>query len=147
MPTWKPLADRLATLPLVLAGPIVRRVTPDAVTVWVALRAPHGVTLRIYTRTEADGLIEHFTGTRCTVRFGENLHTVAVTAKATTVEETLPGGTLFYYDLFFASIGEADEPVTSTAPHLATPGILNLHLETSNPLQRLVFDLLPITSR
>ena len=144
MPTWKPLAERLANLPLVLAGPIVRRVGPDAATVWVALREPRAVTLRIYTRGGADDLSERLTGTRQTVRFGEHLHIVVVTAKATTAEERLPAGTLLYYDLFFAQDGDANGPVASTAPHLETPGVLVMHPETCSPVQRLVYEGHPL---
>ena len=34
---WTPLAARFETLPLILAGPMPRRVAPRSVTVWVAL--------------------------------------------------------------------------------------------------------------
>ena len=33
---WTPLRERINELPLVLAGPILRRTEPDSVTVWVA---------------------------------------------------------------------------------------------------------------
>src|SRR5579884_3777363 len=45
---WTPLSIRLQSLPLILSGPIPRRVEPHAVTVWVALRQPKTVTLRVY---------------------------------------------------------------------------------------------------
>ena len=37
---WKNLSSRLDSLPLILAGPILRQVTPNAVTVWFALLYP-----------------------------------------------------------------------------------------------------------
>ncbi len=77
------LADRIEHLPLILAGPILRRTESDAVTVWVALKAPREVTLKVFA-TQANGstiktvLLE---GTRSTVPLGKQLHIVAVTAK------------------------------------------------------------------
>ena len=35
---WQSLSDRLSELPLILAGPILRRTEPNAVTVWIALK-------------------------------------------------------------------------------------------------------------
>ena len=37
----------LGKLPLILAGPIVRRVTKDRVAVWIALRVHASVTLQV----------------------------------------------------------------------------------------------------
>src|SRR5690242_6998881 len=80
-PRWTPLAERIERLPLVLAGPILRRVEPSAVTVWVALQAPRRVTLRVFQWDAASGnLTEHLVGSRQTVRLGERLHVAAVTA-------------------------------------------------------------------
>ena len=45
---WEPLSKRLDTLPHVLAGPVLREVTPKAVTVWVALRKAAKVTLTVH---------------------------------------------------------------------------------------------------
>ena len=36
-------------LPLVICGPILRRTEQEAVTVWVALKNAHTVTLRVYS--------------------------------------------------------------------------------------------------
>src|SRR5919202_1259001 len=77
------IADRLEYLPLLLAGPILRRTESDAVTVWVALKAPREVTLKVYA-TDAHGSIIRtlrLEGTRSTVPLGKHLHIVAVTAK------------------------------------------------------------------
>ena len=40
--------DRIKDLPLLLAGPILRHTESNAVTVWVALKAPRTVTLKVY---------------------------------------------------------------------------------------------------
>ena len=42
---WRPDPAWLAALPSLLCGPIVRKVLPDEVTVWVALKAQANVTL------------------------------------------------------------------------------------------------------
>ena len=72
-----------ASLPLLLAGPILRRTEPRSVTVWVALRQARRVTLRLYhwdptTQTETERLV----GSRRTIRLGAHLHVAAVTARA-----------------------------------------------------------------
>ena len=99
--SWTPLVERFSALPLILAGPILRRTEPCAVTVWLALKEARMVTLRIYARDTTGNLIERFAGTRPTVRLGDHLHVVAVTAHVSTGEEQLAWGGLYYYDLFF----------------------------------------------
>src|SRR5205807_6958616 len=94
--SWIPLAKRFTTVPLILAGPMLRRVEPQAVTVWLALKEARTVTLRIYLKNEDGQLIQQFAGTRCTVRLGDHLHIVAVTAHATTIGEHLAWGQLYY---------------------------------------------------
>ena len=106
--TWTPLSDRLNNLPLVLAGPILRRTQTDAVTVWVALKSSRTVTLEIFD-THQKSL---FTGSRNTIQLGINLHVVAVTAKTTS--NVLLYGENYLYNLDFGS-GET----------LNHPGILN----------------------
>jgi hypothetical protein len=78
-----PLRHRLEHLPLLLAGPILRRTESDKVTVWDALKAPREVTLKIYA-TDANGSIIRnllLEGTSSTIALGQYLHVVAVTAK------------------------------------------------------------------
>jgi hypothetical protein len=74
-----PLKPRLATLPLILAGPILRRVTVESVTVWIALRKPAGIGLELYsgdpgTRQVVGAAAAH------TVAVGRFLHILAITA-------------------------------------------------------------------
>ncbi|MBE9010168.1 PhoD-like phosphatase [Pseudanabaenaceae cyanobacterium LEGE 13415] len=88
-------------LPLVLAGPILRRTEPESVTVWVALQQACTVKLRIYrTSNEA---IDSFVieGTRSTIAIGEFLHVVAVTARST--EAVLNNDQIYAYDLEFTT--------------------------------------------
>lgn len=85
---WKPIANRIATLPLVIAGPILRRVEKDNVSVWLALKEPclaknqKQLSLEIYdngTSTSKGALV--MSGCRDTVSLGEHLHIVVLTAK------------------------------------------------------------------
>lgn len=98
--TWTPLSDRLEQLPLILAGPILRRTEPEAVTVWVALKEASHVCLEIYGPeggTKLGGLIG--SGSRTTVALGAALHVVAVSAKPT--GSLLEPGQIYAYTLKF----------------------------------------------
>jgi hypothetical protein len=44
---WASLSTALGTKPRVLAGPLLRKVTPENATVWLALRKPARVTLKV----------------------------------------------------------------------------------------------------
>lgn len=139
--SWIPLAERFNALPLILSGPLLRRVEPQSVTVWLALKEPCTVTLRVYAKNDAGDLIEHCEGTRQSVRLGDHLHIVAVTAHAR-AEALLRWGGLYYYDLFFQTDdhrGTPGTPVPETAAHLDTPGILTSDPAQDDPLHRLVY--------
>lgn len=102
-------------LPLVICGPILRRVEPDAVTVWVVLKNPGTVTLRVYSRAPPPfptSLREELQGTRETVRLGARLHVVAVTARPVEAGRVLEPGTIYFYNLFFGPPGGATVPET-----------------------------------
>ncbi len=99
-----PFCDRIENLPLLIAGPILRRTQNDAVTVWVALKAHRQVTLKIYA-TEANGTTLKtllFEGSRSTIPLGKHLHIAAVTAHAIT-SQALQSGQIYAYDLSFGS--------------------------------------------
>ncbi len=116
--------DKADSLPLILCGPILRRVEPGSVTVWVALKEPRTVTLRVYSHApppSPESLKEEMQGTRRTARLGQNLHVVAVTAEPVQADQPLTAGTVYFYNLFF-SIAE-DTPVPETADHLNSPNI------------------------
>ena len=71
-------------LPLLIAGPVLRRTDPTAVTVWVALKQPCRVALQVLA-TEGQGQQlgdPVFMGQCDTVAIGKHLHVVAVTARA-----------------------------------------------------------------
>lgn len=75
----QPLSGRISALPLVLAGPMLRKTYPDEVTVWVALRNPRTVTLTIWDAADT-AKTSLLSGQRDTVALGKYLHVVAVTA-------------------------------------------------------------------
>ncbi len=92
------LKDRIGTLPWVLAGPVLRRVTTNAVTVWLALQDTALVTLSV----KDDKGVEVASGQRNTVAVGVNLHIVAVTA-VTPSGQKLTEGIVYQYGLTFSN--------------------------------------------
>ncbi|MFB2934775.1 PhoD-like phosphatase [Aerosakkonemataceae cyanobacterium BLCC-F154] len=105
--SWTPLCDRIDRLPLILAGPILRRTEPNAVTVWVALKEPRNVTLKVYSTANGKGeVIDRLllVGRSYTMPLGQFLHVVAVTAKSSVVAENqLQPGEIYAYDLEFGN--------------------------------------------
>jgi hypothetical protein len=93
--------------PLVLAGPMPRRVEPDAVSVFVACRWPRTVELSIYRRTRPgpDRLVH--AGHGRTVPLGRSLHVSVVTARP---PAPLVPGTVYGYDLRFRrEVGDPED--------------------------------------
>lgn len=144
--TWTPLAERFSSLPLILTGPMLRRTEPHAVTVWLALKEPRVVTLRIYGKSAEGKLMQQLEGTCHTVRLGDHLHIVAVTARSTKEHEHLAWGELYYYNLFFQSDNTPGSHDQETPADLDTPGILNIDLSLADPLHRLVYPGHPLPS-
>ncbi|NJR65661.1 MAG: PhoD-like phosphatase, partial [Leptolyngbyaceae cyanobacterium CRU_2_3] len=100
---WTPLSDRLAKLPLILAGPVLRRTQPDTVTVWVALRESCAVTLAVFATEAGEGASLQnlvLAGIQATVALGQQLHVVAVTARPVNGAGLQPGQ-VYAYDLSF----------------------------------------------
>lgn len=90
---WKSIKDRLSGLPLVLAGPILRRVEKDNVSVWVALKeARTSLTLTVYGATGAV-----MRGSQPTVALGQHLHIALITA--TPIAGVLVAGTTYEYNV------------------------------------------------
>ncbi|MBE9228254.1 PhoD-like phosphatase [Phormidium sp. LEGE 05292] len=105
--SWTPLCDRIDRLPLILAGPILRRTEANAVTVWVALKEPRNVTLNVYSTVSGNGeVIDRLllVGRSYTIPLGQFLHVVAVTAKPQVLgESSLQPGEIYAYDLDFGN--------------------------------------------
>jgi hypothetical protein len=109
---WTPLADRLDSLPRVLCGPILRKVTADSVTVWLALRMAAVVSLHV-----RDEDVEVLEGSRKTTAIGVSLHIVAVTGRAAAQGTVLKSGITYQYDLTFAfEDGAVQTLAAATAP-------------------------------
>ncbi|MVM41356.1 hypothetical protein GO730_32830 [Spirosoma sp. HMF3257] len=117
MPLFSPLKDRFDTLPLILCGPIVRRVETELVTVWVALKEPRKISLELYTGycsppdATFTGKTVAFTSTPTdTIAVGSNLHIGLVTID--TQGLLTPGG-IVSYNLLFSGTSVADSNLIS----------------------------------
>jgi hypothetical protein len=100
----------VAGWPLVLAGPMPRRVEPGAVSVFVACKQPRTVRLSVYDGVEPDPARLVAEGEASTVRLGRFLHVAVVTARPGA--PLAPGG-IYGYDLGFrrpAGAGPDDGP-------------------------------------
>ncbi|HEX2373187.1 MAG TPA: hypothetical protein VHO93_04335, partial [Actinomycetota bacterium] len=107
--------------PLVLAGPMPRRVEPDAVSVFVACRRPRTVRLSIYAGTlpDPDRLVHGGLGR--TVPLGRSLHVAVVTARP---PAALDPGTVYGYGLRFSRDADASDDGPADAD-LASLGLLD----------------------
>ena len=96
--------NRLENLPLLLAGPILRHTESHTVTVWVALKSPREVTLKVYATDENGSILKTLLleGSRPTIAFGNQLHIIAVTAKPISAQQLQPGQ-IYAYDLSFGN--------------------------------------------
>ncbi|MCU0515633.1 MAG: PhoD-like phosphatase [Oscillatoria sp. Prado101] len=116
--TWTPLNQRIASLPLILAGPILRRTEPDSVTVWVALKESREVTLRVHATSNNGETVSNvlLSGTRTTVRLGKYLHVVAVTAVPVSGNRLAPAQ-MCAYDLDFGGVNLAGALTSAGFPN------------------------------
>jgi hypothetical protein len=101
------------TLPLVLAGPILRRVEPRLCTVWVALRESARVQVTVWEgaqfATANPGLVASedapiAVDSRQTRRFGEQLHIAVVPVPVLEGAPALLPGQTYSYDVQFTSV-------------------------------------------
>jgi hypothetical protein len=106
-------------LPLILAGPILRRVTSTSVTVWLALSQAADVTLSVYP-IDASVAVDLATGHRKTVSLGKFLHIVCVTATQVSGRPTLAAGTVYSYDLSFNTGSTLPIPLSQAIGALGT---------------------------
>ena len=80
------------TLPFVLAGPILRRVQPNLVSVWVAFSRPAAVTIALWEgRIKTGATNPHVRSDPAapTVRFGDRLHVTAAVLRIPDASEKL----------------------------------------------------------
>lgn len=111
-----PLNNSFNQLPLILAGPILRRTEPDAVTVWVALQRPCTIALSVFAtcdrgETLASTLLQ---GSCSTVAVGQRLHIAAVTARSLN-SNLLQPGQLYAYDLTFDPVADGSSQTLQQA--------------------------------
>ncbi|MGQ4646583.1 PhoD-like phosphatase [Lyngbya aestuarii] len=111
-----PLSARIEQLPLILAGPTLRQTKNNSVTVWIALRAPREVTLKVYATASNGTVIQELLlkGSHSTVPLGKYLHIVAVTAESIDHYQ-LTSGQLYAYDLSFGDQEENLAQALNTA--------------------------------
>src|SRR4029453_2712962 len=95
---WESLSKSLNSKPRVLAGPILRKVAPRSVSVWLAMRVGGDVTLTVLDALNASLASGH----RHTVAVGTQLHIVCVTAVPATGAPDLVEGVVYRYNLAFA---------------------------------------------
>lgn len=119
-------------LPLVLCGPIVRRVAPDRACVWVALRQPRAVELTVYDADRRASSAPRLSGRRDTVQLAKHLHVAAVTAALGSGQQPLDWGGRYLYDLRFGSPGSWQR--------LHEEGVLRHDVAGASRLQRLVYE-------
>lgn len=140
--------EKTKQLPLVLCGPILRRVTEDSVSVWIALMdRVAGMKLEIYEadsngRTVGEPILA--SGTEGPKEFGENLHIDVMTA-VSAGNSKLQRGKLYAYDIVFTVEDRSDGTMTK---RLRDPGILDvgqngLHRITPQGTEAPTFSLPP----
>ena len=93
----------LAPLPLILAGPILRRTEADQLSVWVALKAAADIDLHVFAAAgeAVDQTQSILRGRASTVEIGQSLHLALITARPQTTDQRLMPGKLYAYDLKF----------------------------------------------
>ncbi|HKQ04855.1 MAG TPA: hypothetical protein VJ464_06970 [Blastocatellia bacterium] len=101
--------------PLILAGPMLRKVTQDSVTVWVALRESC-TNIGLTVTDRATGSIALSGATSSSSQIGDHLHVAAVTARK---QGALSPERLYIYDLNFGSVSFGD------ATSLKKPKVFN----------------------
>ncbi|MEO8627890.1 MAG: hypothetical protein ABI612_07280 [Betaproteobacteria bacterium] len=127
------------SLPLVLAGPILRRVEPKLVSVWLALSRPANVTITLWEgriKPTASGEFFRSNPATPTLRIADNLHiTVALLRIPADSQKVLKPNVIYSYDVSIvdganthtlASLGllkniptASGGPAGSERPHLA----------------------------
>ncbi len=102
---------------------MLRRVTPDRVSVFLALRSSKRVTLRVYSGEDdsARGTGVVLTGSADTVALGAGLHVVTVSTALDEVE--LVAGRTYRYQVTFGAAGAAGD-LPEGGPTLFSPGYL-----------------------
>lgn len=114
LPVSRPVGD----WPLILCGPILRRVTPNSVAVFVALKSKARVVLELY-RTRSPGPFDapNQSVAHDTVALGANLHVCVVEWRSNT---PLVSNQIYGYDLLITVPGGSGQRLGDIAPNLLT---------------------------
>lgn len=91
---WTSLESRISGLPLVLAGPIVRKTTRTSVSIWIALK--ESATLELVIKSNPD-LRNIASSTASTKSFGRHLHIAVITVSGLNLEPNR----IYHYDINF----------------------------------------------
>ncbi len=110
--TFRDFSSRISQLPLILVGPIVRRVTPRSASIWL-------ITSRsVECTVEASQSGRSVTGTRASIAIARHLHLCLVTV--TDISSLAATNGLVYYDVVLRT--------EDTVVHrLNSPGVLAAH--------------------
>jgi len=119
---WNSLKDRITSLPLVIAGPILRRVDDKSVTVWIAVRETRNIRLVILD-LDLNAVVE---AAAEPIGLGENLFVLSITANSST--SILQANQLYFYNLFFdgtpmISDGELTDGILTNSSYQLPLGI------------------------
>ncbi len=102
----------LAQLPLILAGPILRRTEAQSVSVWIALQTAAEIQIQVLqaqgdTVDVTEPLLQ---GTATTIALGKSLHIALITAQPRSQQRLTPG-LLYAYDLKIHPTQETSDTV------------------------------------
>ena len=111
--------DEALPLPLVLAGPLLRRAEPGRLVFWLATSCPTTIELILASEGEAERRVRLAEGTHSAIRIGTHawLHLLDVA-----LDPPLPCARLVDYDLRLAADGREPAGIAEWAPHLLYPG-------------------------
>lgn len=115
---------QLSELPLILAGPILRRVTKDSVCVWLALKTPSAPTLGV--QNQAGTALPGQSSVKST-KIGSHLHIVVAEFKP---RDALVEDQVYSYNLQFA---EGDLMATGVYASVGSPSSKGLAYRTFGP--------------
>jgi hypothetical protein len=131
-----PLPLPLNEYPVVLCGPILRRVERMQVSVWLALRRPYQLSLVVKKASNPTVPVLTLRPPTTTVRVGLNLFISVVTAEAASTVDQLSGDEIYFYDVEFSPVVSGDPDGNFGSPGIVVP------MGTNLPADRLSYESL-----
>lgn len=89
----------MATLPLVIAGPLVRRITDTSASIWLALSMPAEVTLTVFSDSDSNNVLS--SGSADPLVVADRIHVVMVTSKMDSLHSKYHEGRRYFYSINF----------------------------------------------